>query len=35
MLEAKFNIAKVLDVPINCVERFKERAWIVAASAKV
>ena len=26
MMEAKFNIARVLDIPINCVERFKERA---------
>ena len=25
MIEAKFNIARVLDVPINCVEKFKER----------
>jgi hypothetical protein len=24
-IEAKFNIARVLDVPINCVERFKTR----------
>ena len=24
-IEAKFNIARVLDVPMNCVERFKER----------
>ena len=24
-IEAKFNIARVLDVPVNCVERFKER----------
>ena len=24
-IEAKFNIARVLDVPINSVERFKER----------
>jgi hypothetical protein len=24
-IEAKFNIAKVLDVTINCVEKFKER----------
>ena len=24
-IEAKFNIARALDVPINCVERFKER----------
>jgi dimethylamine---corrinoid protein Co-methyltransferase len=23
MMEAKFNIAKTLDIPINCVERFK------------
>ena len=26
MMEAKFNIGRVLDVPINCVERFKVRA---------
>ena len=29
-IEAKFNIAKALDIPINSVERFKERtegAW--------
>jgi dimethylamine---corrinoid protein Co-methyltransferase len=25
-IEAKFNIAEVLDVPINCVERFRSRA---------
>jgi dimethylamine--corrinoid protein Co-methyltransferase len=25
MMEAKFNISKLLDIPINCVERFKER----------
>ena len=24
-IESKFNIARVLDVPINCVEKFKER----------
>jgi hypothetical protein len=24
-IEAKFNIARVLDVTVNCVERFKER----------
>jgi Dimethylamine methyltransferase (Dimeth_PyL) len=24
-IEAKFNIARVLDVPVNCVEKFKER----------
>jgi hypothetical protein len=28
MIEAKFNIARVLDIPINCVERFKTRAGI-------
>jgi dimethylamine--corrinoid protein Co-methyltransferase len=28
MMEAKFNIAKTLDIPINCVERFKTRAGI-------
>jgi len=26
MLEAKFNISEALAIPINCVERFKERA---------
>ena len=26
MIEAKFNISRTLDIPINCVERFKERA---------
>jgi len=25
-IEAKFNMARVLDLDINCVERFKERA---------
>ena len=30
MMEAKFNISKALDIPINCVERFKERAGIEA-----
>jgi dimethylamine--corrinoid protein Co-methyltransferase len=25
MMEAKFNIGKLLDIPINSVERFKER----------
>ena len=29
-IEAKFNISRVLDVPINCVERFKERASLNA-----
>jgi len=28
MIEAKFNIAKTLDIPINCVERFKERVGL-------
>jgi hypothetical protein len=28
MMEAKFNIARTLDIPINCVERFKERAGL-------
>jgi hypothetical protein len=27
-MEAKFRIADVLDIPINCVERFRERAGI-------
>jgi dimethylamine--corrinoid protein Co-methyltransferase len=26
MMEAKFNISRLLDIPINCVERFKTRA---------
>ena len=26
MMEAKFNISRLLDIPINCVELFKERA---------
>jgi dimethylamine--corrinoid protein Co-methyltransferase len=25
MIEAKFNIARVLDIPINCVEQFRRR----------
>jgi dimethylamine--corrinoid protein Co-methyltransferase len=25
-LEAKFNIARLLDIEINCVNRFKEKA---------
>jgi dimethylamine--corrinoid protein Co-methyltransferase len=28
MIEAKFNISKVLDIPINSVERFKERVGL-------
>ncbi len=27
-IEAKFNIARVLDIDINCVKRFRERAGI-------
>lgn len=26
MMEAKFNISELLEIPINCVERFKTRA---------
>jgi hypothetical protein len=29
-IEAKFNIARVLDIPINCVEKFKQRAGVRA-----
>jgi dimethylamine methyltransferase len=25
-IEAKFNISRLLELPINCVERFRERA---------
>jgi hypothetical protein len=28
-LEAKFRIGKLLDLPINCVRRFRERAGVV------
>ena len=28
-MEAKFRIAKALDIRINCVERFKERAGLI------
>ena len=31
MIEAKFNIAELLDIPINCVERFKRRAGLEGA----
>jgi len=27
-IEAKFNISRALDIPINCVERFSERAGL-------
>jgi hypothetical protein len=33
-IEAKFNIARVLDVPINCVERFKERAGLATVASR-
>jgi dimethylamine---corrinoid protein Co-methyltransferase len=29
-IESKFNISRVLGIPINCVERFKERAGLGA-----
>ena len=29
-MEAKFRIAELLDLPINCVEKFKERAGVRA-----
>lgn len=28
-IEAKIRMAKILDIPINCVNRFKERAGLV------
>jgi dimethylamine--corrinoid protein Co-methyltransferase len=34
MIEAKVNIARVLDVPINCVERFRERTAPVATGGR-
>jgi len=33
-IEAKVNIARVLDVPINCVERFNERTAPVGSGAR-
>jgi dimethylamine--corrinoid protein Co-methyltransferase len=30
-MEAKFRIAEVLDVPVNCVARFRERAGLTTA----
>jgi Dimethylamine methyltransferase (Dimeth_PyL) len=33
-IEAKLNISRVLDVPINCVERFKERTTPVAGGPR-
>ena len=33
-IEAKFNIARVLDLPINCVERFNERTAPVGSGAR-
>ena len=32
-IEAKFNISRVLDLPILCVERFKERTGMAEAPA--
>jgi len=34
-MEAKMNIAELLDVPINCVDRFRERSTRLAASRGV
>ena len=31
-IEAKFNISRALDLPINCVERFRERTALPAGS---
>ena len=31
-MEAKFNIAGLLDVPINCVTRFRDRAGLGGAN---
>ena len=33
-IEAKVNISRVLDVPINCVEKFRERTAPVAAGVR-
>jgi dimethylamine--corrinoid protein Co-methyltransferase len=33
-MEAKFNIAELLDLPINCVQRFAERVPSVGAAWK-
>jgi dimethylamine--corrinoid protein Co-methyltransferase len=33
-IEAKLNISRVLDVPINCVKRFKERTTPVAGGVR-
>jgi dimethylamine--corrinoid protein Co-methyltransferase len=33
-IEAKVNISRVLDVPINCVERFKERTTPVPGGVR-
>jgi dimethylamine--corrinoid protein Co-methyltransferase len=32
MMEAKFNISEKLDIPINCVERFKQHAGLGGSS---
>ena len=34
LIEAKFNIARVLDVTVNCVERFKERTGLKEPAAR-
>ena len=33
-IESKVNIARVLDIPINCVERFRERTTPVAGGVR-
>jgi len=32
MIEAKFNIAELLDIPINCIERFKKHTGMRVAA---
>ena len=34
-IEAKFNISALLDVPINCVERFRKRTARATAASSV
>jgi len=33
-MEAKFNIAALLDLPVNCVERFRERSSLAPAGGR-
>jgi dimethylamine--corrinoid protein Co-methyltransferase len=33
-IEAKFNIARILEVPINCVERFRERTAMTTGAPR-